>query len=158
MCCPCFIEYTTFQSQAARRRKLEFALAGAALVILVVIGAWLWRVKWGRGIPERPQVVTLDLRNWRILRGEEIPPGNKPLVLPRGQLDLSIYLPIGSREGNYEVQVVKEPGKVLASAFGSAALVNHNAVLRVEIGLSRASAGTYLLRIDGSEWIGRTIL
>ena len=65
-----------------------------------------------------------------------------------------IYLPVGSREGDYELQIVKEPDKVLASAPGSARMENHNTVLQVKIDVSMVPAGGYLLRIrrPGLEW------
>jgi hypothetical protein len=154
MCSPCFIEYTEFRDHAVKQKKLEFAAIGVTLLIVIGIGVWLWRIKGGHETPAQPQEVSLDLRNYLVLRGEESPPGNKSLVLPRGRLDLSIYLPVGSREGDYEVQVVKEPDKVLVSASGSARLENHDTVLRTKLDSSLLTSGQYLLTIrrPGMEW------
>jgi hypothetical protein len=41
------------------------------------------------------------------------------LELNRGLLDLTLDLPTGSREGQYEVQVLGQPGKTAASIRGS---------------------------------------
>ena len=154
MCSPCFIEYNAFRERLARRRRVEFALAGVALLIVIGIGGWRWKFKWGQQTHGQLQEITLDLRNYLVLRGQEPPPSNKPLELRRGRLDLVIYLPVGSREGDYELQIVKEPDKVLASATGSARMENHNTVLEVKIDVSMVPAGGYLLRIrrPGLEW------
>jgi hypothetical protein len=69
-------------------------------------------------------------------------------------LELAIYLPIGSREGDYDVQLFEEPGKPVASVLGTAKLENQNTVVRAEIDLRGIPSGRYLLGIrrQGLVW------
>jgi hypothetical protein len=48
-----------------------------------------------------------------------------PIELPRGALDLSIYLPTGSEPGKYQIEIVEQPEKPLINAEGKAALRDH---------------------------------
>ena len=155
-CSPCFIEYTTVRQQAMRRKRLEFALAMAAMVALVVVGGWLWRAyrfPGSGGTPNVPTVatyqpVTLDLKNRIVLRGEQLPSAPAgPIQLPRGRLDLTIFLPVGSEAGNYAVQVSTELGKTLVTATGSAVIQNGITVLKVKLDVSRLNPGSYVLGI-----------
>jgi hypothetical protein len=66
-------------------------------------------------------------------------------------LDLTLDLPIGSREGQYEIQVLEQPGKPVASASGSAKIQNYVTVLQVKIDLRNVSPGRYLLGIRRPE-------
>lgn len=155
-CSPCFIEYTTFRRQAMRRKRLEYAVAIAAMVALFVVGGWLWqthRFPGSGGMPNVPTVaayqpVTLDLRNWIVFRGEQpqsAPAG--PIQLPRGRLDLRIFLPVGSESGKYEVQVSPKMGKPLVTATGYAVIQNGITVLKVKLDTLRLNPGNYVLRI-----------
>ncbi|TAM79768.1 MAG: hypothetical protein EPN47_18410 [Acidobacteria bacterium] len=155
-CSPCFIEYTTFRRQATRRKRLEYALAIAAMVALFVVGGWLWRTHrfpGSGGTPNVPTVaayqpITLDLRNWIVLRGEQLPstPAG-PIQLPRGRLDLTIFLPVGSEAGEYEVQVSAKLGEAVVTATGSAVIQNGITVLKVKLDTSRLNPGNYVLGI-----------
>ena len=153
-CSPCFIEYTAFQKQAARRKTVELVLASAALLILVIVGGWAWKTHWFHGIggnvaTNMPyQKVTVDLRNRLILRGEQAPSANSgPIQLPRGRLDLTLLLPKSDGPGNYEVRVSTELEKPLVTTTGLA--VNENGVpaLKVKLDVSNLSSGGYLLVI-----------
>lgn len=155
-CSPCFIEYTTFRQQATRRKRLEYALVIAAMVALFVVGGWLWRAHrfpGSGGTPNVPIVatyrpVTLDLRNWIVLRGEQPPSAPAgPIQLPRGRLDLKIFLPVGSEAGKYEVHVSSKLGKTVVTATGSAVIQNGITVLKVNLDTFRLNPGNYLLGI-----------
>ena len=153
-CSPCFIEYTTLQKQATRRKAVELVLASAALLILAVVGGWAWKTHWLHGIGANVatnvpyQKVTVDLRNRLILRGDQVPSANSgPIQLPRGRLDLTVLLAKGSRPGNYEVRVSTELERPIMSVAGTAAMENGNAALKVKLDLSRLAANTYLLAI-----------
>ncbi|HEV2313701.1 MAG TPA: hypothetical protein VGR94_00210 [Candidatus Acidoferrales bacterium] len=153
-CSPCFIEYTAFQKQAARRKTLELVLASAALVILAAVGGWMWKGHWLHGIggniaTTMPyQKVTVDLRNRLVLRGEQAPSANSgPIQLPRGRLDLTLVLPKGSEPGNYKVGLSTELERPLMTITGTAVKQNGSEVLNVRLDLSRLGPGTYLLTI-----------
>jgi hypothetical protein len=155
-CSPCFIEYTTFRQQARKRKRVEYALAMAAMVALFVVGGWLWRALRFPGIGGKPNVpsvakyqpVTLDLRNRIVLRGEQPPSApTGPIQLPRGSLDLKIFLPVGSEAGKYEVRVSPRLGKTVVTATGSAVIHSGITVLKVKLDTLRLNSGNYVLGI-----------
>jgi hypothetical protein len=156
-CSPCFKEYIAFQKQGARRKTLQRVLATAALATLAVLAGWLLKTGWfigsggGRNvIAVTPQKVTLDLRNRVVFRNGESPSANSgPIQLGRGRLDVTMLLSVGSKLGNYEVQVSREPQKPLITASGVAVNQNGISMLTVKLDLSKLSPGTYILAIDG---------
>jgi hypothetical protein len=148
MCSACFIEYTEFQERRAKQKKLEFALAGAALLIVFGVGGWLWKAKWAPRKPSQPLAMTLDLRNWIVPRGDETTGSNSgPIKLPRARLDLKIFLPVGSPPGRYEVQVSTESGRPVINAVGDAGIENGITVAKVRVDLSKIESGDYVFSI-----------
>ncbi|MHB8617821.1 MAG: hypothetical protein ACYC93_17355 [Candidatus Acidiferrales bacterium] len=155
-CSPCFIEYTAFQKQAARRKTLELVLASAALVMVIGLAGWLWKGHWLRGTGGKPNIatvmpyqkVTVDLTNRIVFRGEQPPSANSgPIQLRRGRLDLTMLLPTGSGPGNYELQVLTELEKPLITTTGMAVNQNGITALRAKLDISNLSPGGYLLAI-----------
>jgi hypothetical protein len=96
------------------------------------------------------QVAVLDLRKRGVARGENNNPEGD-LDLPKGRLKLSIYLPIGSEEGDCEVQISGQQNRVLR-AKGKAAMQNHLNILTVEVDTSTFEAGKYNLAIRQAGW------
>ena len=155
-CSPCFIEYTAFQKQGARRKTLELVLASAALLILAGVAGWLWKGHWFRGTGGKPNIatvmpyqkVTVDLRNRIVFRGEQPSSANSgPIQLRRGRLDLTILLPKRSGPGSYGLQVSTELEKPLITTTGMAVKQNGITVLNVKLDVSNLSPGGYLLAI-----------
>jgi hypothetical protein len=135
---------------------MRFGAIAAGIAIVVALGIWAWFGGWGHRRNEAGayQVCRLDLRNRFILRGggDQSPkPPAAPLELSRGRLDLELDLPTGSREGQYEVQVLEQPGKPVASAGGTAKIENYVTVLQVKVDLRNISPGPYLLGIRRPE-------
>ena len=155
-CSPCYVEYDVLRRQAVSRRWMQFGAIAAGIAIVVALGIWAWFGGWGhlRNEAAAYQVCRLDLRNRFILRGggDQSPkPSAAPLELSRGRLDLELDLPTGSREGQYEVQVLEQPGKPAASASGTAKIENYVTVLQVKVDLRNISPGPYLLGIRRPE-------
>jgi hypothetical protein len=73
------------------------------------------------------------------------------LDLPKGRLRLSIYLPIGSEEGDCEVRISGQQNWVL-TAKGKAAMQNHLNILTVEVDTSTFEAGKSNLAIRQAGW------
>jgi hypothetical protein len=156
-CSPCFTEYTEFRREAQRRKAFEWAFASAALVAIFVAGVWLWqghRLPWfGKksnvSAVATYKAITLDLRNWMVFRGEQPPSAHSgPIELPRGRLDLTMLLPVGSEAGNYEVRVSTEFGSYLVSATGPAMIRKDGVtVLKVKLDTSKLAPGSYVLGI-----------
>jgi hypothetical protein len=67
---------------------------------------------------------------------------------------LSIVLPLGSSEGEYDVRIAKQSGEPLLAATGTAELSKGITTLRVVLKLSSLSARIYVLQIrkPGLEW------
>jgi hypothetical protein len=76
-------------------------------------------------------------------------------ALPVGDLDLKVRLPIGSQDGQYQIQILPEPGQAaVASGDGSAALEEHSVFLKTRINLNGLKPGKYYIafRRVNSEW------
>jgi len=100
--------------------------------------------------PAEAQVAVLDLRLRGVARGENNGRAGD-LNLPKGSLTLSIYLPIGSEEGNYEVRLSGRQKQVITTK-GKAAMRDHRNVLTVEIDTSSLEPGKYSLAIRQQGW------
>ena len=127
------------------------ALASAAVLLIVIGGLLLLR--------SRPSVqratVTIDLRERSVARGENPTETNQaPLELSRQAKHLVLDLPIGSKEGSYEVAMLGGSGKQVRNTTGIAQLENHTVILYADIDLVGISPGSYFLgvRQPGLEW------
>ena len=160
-CSPCYQDFTEFRKQfVSQRRNLQVWLAAAA-VLLFAFAGWLWE-------HTHPAVTTtamavLDLRERSVARGQNpADTGLPPLQIPRSAKHLVVELPIGSREGVYELALLSKsdetdaPGglRVLLSTTGMAVLENHTMVVRADVNVGRISPGAYFLgvRQPGLEW------
>jgi hypothetical protein len=122
--------------------------------LLTAVGfGWLW-------VRSRPSVqtsatVVLDLRERSLARGEN-PTDAKEVALeiPRTARHLIMDLPIGSKEGSYELALLNEAGDEVLRATGTATLENQIVILRADIDIGNVSAGLYFLgvRQPGLEW------
>lgn len=152
-CTPCFQDFRRFRAEATakKRRVFQVALAAAA-ILLIILGGLLW-------LRSRPVVeiatVTLDLGEHSVARGENPSEARQvPLELWRGAKHLILDLPIGSKEGRYEVALLTGSGKEIRSTTGIAQLENHTVILKTEIDLAGISPGLYLLAVrqPSLEW------
>jgi hypothetical protein len=151
-CSPCFQEFTQFRKQAVDRRRTQVWLAAAAVLVFAVAG-WLW-------VRTRPPVqtsatVVLDLRERSLARGEN-PTDTKEVALeiPRTAKHLIMDLPIGSKEGSYDLALLNEAGDEVSRATATATLEDHVVILRADIDIRNLSPGLYFvgLRQLGPEW------
>ena len=96
----------------------------------------------------RPQAiqVVLDLQLRGVARSGE-KPESADLDLRRGLLSMSIYLPIGTEEGTYEIQIQDQNKKAVATAKGAARIRNRVTVLTVDIDTTLLPKGRYSLAI-----------
>jgi hypothetical protein len=151
-CSPCFEDFQKFRTEAVRKgRRLQIALAAAA-VILFIIGGLFWiRTRQ----PLEAQTVTVDLRSRSVARGDNpSDTGQAPLQLSRQTRHLVLELPVGSKEGSYEVALLGGSGEVVRSTTGLAQFENHIVILRADLNLPGITPGAYLLGIrqPGLEW------
>ena len=80
----------------------------------------------------------------QIHRGQTGTNSRVKLQLPIGDLDLKIRLPIGSEDGQYQIQILRQPGEApVALGEGKASLQDHSVFLRTRIDLKELKAGNY---------------
>lgn len=168
-CSPCYqemrvlLQQATAQPQVAARARRWWPAAAAAAVLAAVAGAWFFFAANQAGAPPDETAAAvqtaglrteLDLRKYTVARSEQGPGERPPLSLPRGQLNLTILLPVGSEPGGYEVQVLDSGLRSRASAASEAEIRNFVTTLQVTIDLSSLSPGAYQLAVrrQGDEW------
>jgi hypothetical protein len=165
-CSPCYQELRALQQadaaalKAAVRRK-RLAYAAAAVLVLGIAGSWFALRRAGdAGRLARPTTQTaaqsarLDLRPLAVTRSEEQRVAAAPLVVPRGRVNATILLPVGSSPGEYDVRILDADLRARATAKGSAEIRNYITTLEAVIDVSALETGDYqlTLRRDGSEW------
>ena len=152
-CSPCFEEFKAFRKQSAIQHRRVLTWVATAAVLLFAVGGWLW-VR-ARHSVEATDTAVLDLRERSVARGQsQDGTGQVPLQLPKAAKHLVLYLPIGSKEGPYDLGLLTETGDEILSATGIAELKDHITGLRVDVDLSSVRAGAYSLgvRQAGLEW------
>ena len=165
-CSPCYQELRALQQadaaalKAAVRRK-RLAYAAAAVLVLGIAGSWFALRRAGDAdrlarptTQTAPQSARLDLRPLAVTRSEEQRVAAAPLVVPRGRVNATILLPVGSSPGEYDVRILDADLRARATAKGSAEIRNYITTLEAVIDVSAIEAGDYqlALRRDGGEW------
>ena len=166
-CSPCFAEYEHLLRKERLSKNLKILALCASLLITVGLVIWFYG-PWGqRGLrqsqptivqkaPSPPQspptqyeMAIVDLRNRSPVRGEQLPAPAEEVVasLPTRPLELSVYLPIGSEEGQYEVQILREVETPFVTVGGSAVFEDRTVVLRLRADLTGLNPGRYLLGV-----------
>jgi len=152
-CSPCFQEFKEFRRQSAIQRRRVLAWVATAAVLLFAVGGWLW-VRARRSV-EVTDTAVLDLRERSVPRGQsQSETGQAPLGVSRNTKHLVLDLPIGSKEGPYDVGLLTDTGDQLLHATGMAELHDHIMGLRVDVDLSSIRPGEYSLgvRQPSLEW------
>jgi hypothetical protein len=147
-CSPCFLEFTAIRNRLRGRRRLKW---GGGLALLFV-GLALWLSF--RSHPVLNETSVLDLRAYPVQRGGPNPPSQTPLQIGRGTRRLTVDLPVGSKEGSYDLTLLNDRGSELLHVRGTAQLESHVMVLRVDLKVADVPAGSYFLglRQPGLEW------
>jgi len=150
-CSPCFQEFKEFRRQSAIQHRRVLAWVATAAVLLFALGGWLW-VR-ARHPVEATDTAVLDLRERSVARGQN-PSESAALQISRTAKHLVLDLPIGSKEGPYDVGLLTETGNQIVSATGTAELRNHVTALRVDVDVSSVRPGAYSLgvRQPNVEW------
>ena len=163
-CSPCYQELRALQQAdaaalAVRRKRLAYA--AAAVLVLGIAGSWFALRRAGDAdriaqptTQTAPQSARLDLRPLAVTRSEEQRVAAAPLVVPRGRVNATILLPVGSSPGAYDVRILDSDLHARATAKGSAEIRNYITTLEAVIDVSALEAGDYqlTLRRDGGEW------
>jgi hypothetical protein len=144
-CSPCYREYCEVRNANSKlRRWALFAVAAGILLCVLLVG----RILFPR-LNELPsaQTAVLDLRNQSITRGAGQPPAQAPLKASRYASHWDIQLPLGSPDGPYEVRLTTAKGEQVYAARGVATITGGITLLSVEVRLSSANPGLYLLQL-----------
>jgi len=164
-CSPCFAEYESLLHRQRVHRNLKILALCASLLITTGLAIWFYAFRGELKLPqhkptivqEQPaprqappvqyQTAVIDLRNRSPVRGEGQPSAADEVIasLPAQPLELSVYLPIGSEEGQYELRILREGDAPLATISGSARFEGRITLLRVRTNLSDLAPGRYLL-------------
>jgi len=97
---------------------------------------------------EATDTAVLDLRERSVARGQsQADAGQARLEIPRSTKHLLLSLPIGSKEGPYDVGLFADTGDQLLRATGRAELDDHIMGLRVDVDLSSIRPGEYSLGV-----------
>jgi hypothetical protein len=169
ICSPCFVEYCSYVRWTKLRRRARFAVIAATVIL--TLGAAIWLALGGFGgtslrrspeiaqhsTPPPLQPITFDLRSYSISRGEGPPEALPPvLVLPRGRLLVTLLLPVGSAEGEYEVRLEDSEGRRVFSRRDRASILDYNTTLRIEADLREVPSGKYTLRVGRPGFTSQT--
>jgi len=165
-CSPCYQELRALQqadaataSAVARRRRI--VLAAAAVLAVAIGGSWfaIRRTDGSRRTAQTttetaPRIASLDLRPLAITRSEDQKAAATSLEVPRGRLNATILLPVGSSPGAYEVRILDSDLRVRSSTTGSAEIRNYITTLEVAMDVGSLDPGEYqlTLRREGGEW------
>jgi hypothetical protein len=152
-CSPCFREFKEFRRQSTNQRRRVLTLVATAAVLLFAVGGWLW-VR-ARHSVQTTETAVLDLRDRSVVRGQSpSDTGQAPLEIPRTTKHLVLDLPIGSKEGPYDVRLITATGDELLRVTGTAELHDHINRLQVDADFNSIRPGTYSLgvRQAGLEW------
>jgi hypothetical protein len=165
-CSACFGDYEALLRKERVSRNLQLLTLCAVLVI--TIGAAIWFNVFRSAPAVRPseplvvqkapppapapptpvEIATVDLRNRSTVRGETGSTSEVVVAsLPAQPLDLSIFLPIGSEEGQYEVAILRAGNNPLLAIGGSATLQNRKISLQLRADLTGFAPGRYLLGV-----------
>ena len=151
-CSPCYGDFSQFRIAHQRRRMQRLLAIAASILIAIGIAGWVLFQKHNESLVA--QTAVLDLRNRSIPRGTDPNSVESPLEVRRTATHLTIYLPLGSSEGVYDVRIVTPSSESVAAASGTAMLSDHITVLQVEINVASAQPGpnVLLVRRAGSDW------
>ena len=145
-CSPCYRDYLDLR--AANRKSLHwalFAVAAGILLSILAIGRILFPGR--HELPPPQTTAVLDLRNRSVTRGAEQGPAEGLLKVSRYASQWDIQLPLGSPDGPYEVRLITEQGEQVFATQGVATISGGVTLLRIEVRVSPASPGRYVLQL-----------
>jgi hypothetical protein len=157
-CSPCYGDFSQFQAAHQSRRTRTLLAIAASILIVLCLAGWALFLRHSESFVA--QTAVLDLRNRSIPRGTEPNPVEPPLEVSRAATRWTIYLPLGSSEGPYDVRMLASSGASVLTTRGIAQLTDSITSLQVDVSLSASRPGRYILQVRGatSEWIAYELL
>ena len=178
-CSPCYREFLEFRAETLEREqhRKQFqrraVIAAAILLIGGVLTYWAFQDHRKTVVTRTPSATghktqisaVLNLESESETRGDSgktSTPTREIQRLPRSAVDLSIYLPLGSEPGSYEIQLFKNRSDAipLATFSGIAQIDNGLTLLRISPDFSPFQPGTYSLAIrrNSASWHYYTVI
>jgi hypothetical protein len=160
-CSLCFHAFLSIREEIRKRRTARFRITIAACAAALVLGAILYTAAVRSPTPPQVAVLatpaTLDLRPLSGYRGADSdrPKQATPtLILPRKELRLTLYFPVGSDEGQYTLQLLDGQLRSLLKQNLTATLQNQVVTARADLDLRSFPPGVHTLAIKetGDEW------
>jgi hypothetical protein len=162
-CSECLQDIARLEAAEAVKRRRRLWAGIAVLLIVVGMGTMValhvlhWPTLTHNGGPKysAARIAVLDLRPFAPYRGTTNPDTSHiHLTLPRATLSLSIYLSPGSKLGEYEIQLLDDRLRPVASARGQAQIVDNVPTLATRVNLTFVTKGKYTLALRpvGAEW------
>jgi len=151
-CSPCYRDFSQLrEAYRHRRTRMIFAVAASVLIVAAIA---TWAVVRRQNNMQIARTMVVDLRSRSMARGTEPLPTEPPLEVGHNVSRLEIYLPLGSSEGPYDLRVSNLNGEPLFTGAGIAKIQQGITSLSVEINLSTAKPGLYVLQLRrvGSQW------
>lgn len=172
-CSPCFSEYTQLRKRRQTVKLLTIVVAGLCLGAGIVASAWFARRSEPVITRKQPPVqetkpdtmarltptvnATVDLRFSSPSRSETPQGQQQPLPrVPRAVAELTILLPLGSDEGEYEVEFLAADGRRSQTQRGSATFRDQAEVLTVVVDTRDLTPGEYELRLRPPDGVWRS--
>jgi hypothetical protein len=151
-CSPCYRDFLQFQTAHRTRRQQTLLAIAASILIVASLAGWAVLRQHKQSLVA--QTAVLDLKNRSLSRGAESNPVEPQLEISRAVKHLTVYLPLGSAEGAYEIRFATMAGSQVFSATGLASLKDGITSLEATVDLSSASPGQYVLQVrrPASEW------
>jgi hypothetical protein len=168
-CFPCYRQFGKFCAEMKRTTHRRRVAAAAIVALLAGLGVlfWFWQhhdtstaplVATGEaprpGSAIQAKAALIDLRPFAVVRSETPKEANRSVVLDRGRISATIYLPIGSEPGRYEIQILTEDLASLRTASENALFKDGITSVTAELDLQSLIPGKYrlALRLSGQDW------
>lgn len=174
-CSPCYRQFADIREKLFRQDRIndfrKTARAALLAIVLVAVGASLYM--WQRNkttdaqsaiASNQGEAAVLNFEDGSELRGAQARPrasDNSGIQhLPRNRLNITVYLPLGSPAGEYELEIVRASGESVWRAQARATIKDGLTSIPVNGDLRSLSAGEYRFRFRrlGETWHEKTVL
>lgn len=164
-CFPCYRQYGELRASAVRAAQRRRLMIGIAAGLVLALAGVLWNLRprtdgsittapERRESSEQARVALVDLRRFAVARSEETKGSAPRVAIGRGRLSATIYLPVGSQAGIYDLQILT-PSLTSVSATKAMAVIRDGfTIIETDLDLSSTQPGPYqlALRLDDQDW------
>jgi hypothetical protein len=173
-CSPCYSQLAEIRETLFKQDRIQDLrrAARAALIVIVFVGLsasfYFWqRARKNEGrtlIASKHEAAVINFEDGSELRGAQQPAGvaanSRIQHLPRNQLSLTVYLPLGSPAGEYELEISRLPEGEVWHAKARATIKDGLTSIPVEGDLRNLPAGEYRFRFRriGETWHEKAVL